>query len=172
MAVAVALYTLTRSLTAPALAILFRVAPRPVGSLIGGHLADRRGPIPTLVALNLGRAVVTGALAVALGAEMVPLVLALLALSQAAGGAAQPVGQAAIPRLVPASGVARLNAAVGTVNSGGGDHRAGGRGRPARWAGDRLGGLVGRRRCRELPRPGRPSRRPAGSAPCRGSRAR
>ncbi len=117
VAVAVALYTLTRSLTAPALAILFRVGPRPVGSLIGGHLADRRGPIPTLVALNLGRAVVTGALAVALGAEMVPLVLALLALSQAAGGAAQPVGQAAIPRLVPASRVARLNAAVGTVNS-------------------------------------------------------
>jgi MFS family permease len=117
VAVAVALYTLTRSLTAPALAILFRVGPRPLGSLIGGHLADRHGPLPTLVVLNVGRAAATGALAVALHADLVPLVLALLALSQAAGGAAQPVGQAAIPRLVPATGVASLNAAVATVDS-------------------------------------------------------
>ncbi|MGD1053757.1 MAG: MFS transporter [Candidatus Dormibacteria bacterium] len=117
VAVAVALYTLTRSLAAPALAILFRVAPRPVGTLAGGHLADRLGPVPTLVALNVFRAAVTGALAVALDVEAVPLVLALLALTQAAGGAAQPAGQAAIPRLVPAAGVARLNAAVGTVDS-------------------------------------------------------
>ena len=117
VAVAVALYTLTHSLAAPALAILFRVGPRPVGSLLGGHLADRCGPLPTLVALNLVRAGVTGALAVALHADLIPLVLALLAVSQAAGGAAQPVGQAAIPRLVAAAGVARLNAAVSTVNS-------------------------------------------------------
>jgi MFS family permease len=117
VAVAVALYTLTRSLTAPALAILFRVGPRPVGSLLGGHLADRSGPLRTLVVLNVGRTVVTGTLAIALHADLVPLVLALLALSQAAGGAAQPVGQAAIPRLVPAAGVARLNAAVGAVDS-------------------------------------------------------
>jgi MFS family permease len=117
VAVAVVLYTLTRSLAAPALAILFRVAPRPVGSLLGGHLADRFGPLPTLVVLNLGRAVLTGALAVALHTGTIPVVLALLALSQAAGGAAQPVGQAAIPRLVPAAGVARLNAAVGAIDS-------------------------------------------------------
>jgi MFS family permease len=117
VAVAVALYTLTRSLAAPALAILFRVAPRPVGALAGGHLADRFGPVPTLVVLNVSRACITGALAVALHADAVPLVLALLALTQAAGGAAQPAGQAAIPRLVPAAGVARLNAAVGTVDS-------------------------------------------------------
>jgi MFS family permease len=117
VAVAVALYTLTRSLAAPALAILFRVAPRPLGTLAGGPLADRFGPVPTLVTLNLGRACVTGALAVALGADAVPLVLALLALTQAAGGATQPAGQAAIPRLVPAEGVARLNAAVGAVDS-------------------------------------------------------
>jgi MFS family permease len=117
VAVAVALYTLTRSLAAPALAILFRVGPRPVGALLGGHIADRRGPLPTLVALNLARAGVTGALAVALHADLVPLVLGLLAVSQAAGGAAQPVGQAAIPRLVPSEGVARLNAAVSTVDS-------------------------------------------------------
>jgi MFS family permease len=45
------------------------------------------------------------------------VVLALLALTRAAGGAAQPAGQAAIPRLVPAEGVARLTAAVGTVDS-------------------------------------------------------
>ncbi len=117
VAVAVALYTLTGSLAAPALAILFRVAPRPVGTLAGGHLADRCGPVPTLVVLNVFRACVTGALAVALRADSIPLVLALLAVTQAAGGAAQPAGQAAIPRLVPAAGVARLNAAVGTVDS-------------------------------------------------------
>jgi MFS family permease len=117
VAVAVALYTLTRSLAAPALAILFRVAPRPVGALAGGHLADRFGPVPTLVVLNVSRACVTGALAAALRADAVPLVLALLALTQAGGGAAQPAGQAAIPRLVPAEGVAGLNAAVGTVDS-------------------------------------------------------
>jgi MFS family permease len=117
VAVAVALYTLTRSLAAPAMAILFRVAPRPVGTLAGGHLADRFGPVPTLVALNVFRACITGALAVALRADAIPLVLALLALTQAAGGAAQPAGQAAIPRLVPAAGLARLNAAVGTVDS-------------------------------------------------------
>ena len=117
VAVAVALYTLTRSLAAPALAILLRVAPRPVGALAGGHLADRCGPVPTLVILNVSRACITGALAVALRANAVPLVLALLAVTQAAGGAAQPAGQAAIPRLVPAAGVARLNAAVGTVDS-------------------------------------------------------
>jgi MFS family permease len=117
VAVAVALYTLTRSLAAPALAILFRVGPRPLGSLLGGHLSDRCGPLPTLVALNIVRAGVTAALAVALRADLVPLVLTLLAVSQAAGGAAQPVGQAAIPRLVTAEGVPRLNAAVSTVDS-------------------------------------------------------
>ena len=117
VAVSVALYTLTRSLAAPAMAILFRVAPRPVGALAGGHLADRFGPVPTLVVLNVSRACVTGALAAALRADAVPLVLALLALTQAAGGAAQPAGQAAIPRLVPAADVARLNAAVGAVDS-------------------------------------------------------
>jgi MFS family permease len=117
VAVAVALYTLTRSLAAPALAILFRVAPRPVGSLLGGRLADCRGPLSTLVVLNIGRAALTGALAVALCTGTIPAVLALLALSQAAGGAAQPAGQAAIPHLVPAAGVARLNAAVGAVDA-------------------------------------------------------
>ena len=117
VAVAVALWALTHSLAAPALAILLRVAPRPVGSLLGGHLADRFGPLPTLVALNAGRAVVTGALALSLLAGAIPAVLALLALSQAAGGAAQPAGQAAIPRVVPASGVARLNALVGAVDA-------------------------------------------------------
>jgi MFS family permease len=117
VAVAVALYTLTRSLAAPALAILFRVAPRPLGTLAGGHLADRFGAVPTLVALNLSRAGVTGALAMALRADAIPVVLTLLAVTQAAGGAAQPAGQAAIPRLVPAAGVARLNAAVGAVDS-------------------------------------------------------
>ena len=117
VAVAVALYTLTRSLAAPALAVLFRVAPRPVGSLIGGRLADGSGPMVTLVALNVGRAALTGGLAFALLARDIPAVLALLALSQAAGGAAQPAGQAAIPCLVPAAGVARLNAAVGAVDA-------------------------------------------------------
>ena len=117
VAVAVALYTLTHSLTAPALAILFRVAPRPVGTLAGGHLADRFGPVPTLAVLNVFRACITGALAVALRADAIPLVLALLAVTQAAGGAAQPAGQAAIPRLVPAARVARLYAAVSTVDS-------------------------------------------------------
>jgi hypothetical protein len=115
--VTVALYTLTGSLAAPALAILFRVAPRPVGSLVGGHLADRSGPLPTLVVLNVGRAGLTGALAIALHGDAVPAVLALLALSQAAGGAAQPAGQAAVPRLVPAAGVARLNAALAAVDA-------------------------------------------------------
>jgi MFS family permease len=118
VAVAVGLWALTHSLGAPALAILLRVAPRPVGSLLGGHLASRFGPLPALVALNASRAVVTGALALSLLAGTVPAVLVLLALSQAAGGAAQPAGQAAIPRLVPESGVARLNAMVGAVDAG------------------------------------------------------
>ena len=117
VAVAVALWALTHSLAAPALAILLRVAPRPVGSLLGGHLADRFGPLPTLAALNACRALLTGALALSLLAGAIPAVLVLLALSQAAGGAAQPAGQAAIPRLVPASGIARLNALVGAVDA-------------------------------------------------------
>ncbi len=117
VAVAVGLWALTHSLTAPALAILLRVAPRPVGSLLGGHLADRCGPLPTLAVLNVCRAVLTGALALSLLLGTIPAVLALLALSQAAGGAAQPAGQAAIPRIVPASGVAHLNALVGAVDA-------------------------------------------------------
>lgn len=117
VAVAVALYTITGSLAGPAMAILLRVVPRPVGALAGGRLADRFGPLRTLVALNVGRAAVTGALSLALHLGAVPAALGLLALSQAAGGAAQPAGQAAIPRLVPATAVARLNAAVGAVDS-------------------------------------------------------
>ena len=117
VAVAVALYTITRSLAGPAMAILLRVVPRPLGALAGGRLADRFGPFPTLVALNVCRAVVTGALALALHADTVPGVLGLLALSQAAGGAAQPAGQAAIPRLVHVTGVARLNAAISVIDS-------------------------------------------------------
>jgi MFS family permease len=117
VAVAVALWGLTHSLAAPALAILLRVAPRPAGSLMGGHLADRFGPLPTLVGLNLCRAAVTGALALSLVAGSIPAVLVLLALSQAAGGAAQPAGQAAVPRLVPPSGVAGLTAKVGAVDA-------------------------------------------------------
>ena len=85
VAVAVGLYTVTRSLAAPALAILVRVAPRPLGALAGGHLADRFGPLPTLVVLNAARAAVTALLALALQAGLVPASLALLAMSQAAG---------------------------------------------------------------------------------------
>src|ERR1035437_6760051 len=121
VAVAVALYTITHSLAAPALAILFRVARRPaaVAPLAGGHLAARFGPMPTLVALNVFRACITGALAVALHADAVPLVLALLALTQAAGGAAQPAGQAAIPRLGPGAGLAPPNPPGGPGGPGG-----------------------------------------------------
>jgi len=117
VAVAVGLYTVTRSLAAPALAILFRVAPRPLGALAGGRVADRFGPLPALVVLNAGRAAVTALLAISLHAGLVPAALALLAVSQAAGGAVQPAGQAAIPLLVPPDGVGRLNAALGVVDS-------------------------------------------------------
>ncbi len=117
IAVAVALYSLTGSLAAPAVAMVLRVAPRPFGGLAGGHLADRFGPMPTLVVLNLGRACATGLLAVALDARAIPAVLVLLVVSQAGGGAAQPAGQAAVPRLVPAGAVGRLTARIGVIDS-------------------------------------------------------
>jgi MFS family permease len=117
IAVAVALYRLTGSLAAPAVAILLRVAPRPFGTLAGGHLADCAGPMPTLVTLNLGRAGTTALLALALDARAIPAVLVLLVISQGAGAAAQPAGQAAIPRLVPATSVGRTTAQVSVIDS-------------------------------------------------------
>jgi MFS family permease len=117
VAVAVALYSLTGSLAAPAVAMLLRVAPRPFGALAGGHLADRFGPMPTLVALNLGRAAATGLLAVALGARAIPAALIFLVVSQAAGAAAQPAGQAALPQLVPAAALGRTTARIGLIDS-------------------------------------------------------
>jgi len=117
IAVAVALYSLTGSLAAPAVAMVLRVAPRPFGGLARGHPADRFGPMPTLVILNLGRAAATGLLAVALEARAIPAVLTLLVVSQAGGGAAQPAGQAAVPRLVPAAAVGRLTARIGVIDS-------------------------------------------------------
>jgi hypothetical protein len=113
VAVAVALYSLTGSLAAPAVAMLLRVAPRPFGALAEGHVADRFGPMPTLVALNLGRAAATGLLAVALGARAIPAALIFLVVSQAAGAAAQPAGQAAVPQLVPAAALGRTTARIG-----------------------------------------------------------
>ncbi|MGA8016725.1 MAG: hypothetical protein WCB85_12485, partial [Candidatus Dormiibacterota bacterium] len=62
VAVAVALWDLTHSVSAPALAILLRVAPRPVGTVAGGRVADRFGAVRSLVALNLGRGAVTALL--------------------------------------------------------------------------------------------------------------
>ncbi|HYA00704.1 MAG TPA: MFS transporter [Candidatus Binatia bacterium] len=117
IAVAVSLWSLTQSVTAPAMAILLRVAPRPLGTLAGGHVSDRLGPLRTLMTLNLGRAAATGLLAAAIGARAIPLMLLLLVISQAAGAAAQPAGQAAVPRLVPPHSVARLNAALGAVDA-------------------------------------------------------
>ncbi len=117
VAVAVALWDLTHSVSAPALAILLRVAPRPVGTVAGGRVADRFGAVRSLVALNLGRGAVTALLAVALATGSVPAALLLLVASQAAGAAAQPAGQAAVPRLVAAGDVARVNALVGAVDA-------------------------------------------------------
>jgi MFS family permease len=117
VAVAVALWNLTGSVSAPAVAILLRVAPRPLGTACGGRLADRLGALRSLVALNLLRAGITALLAAALLAGWIPLALAALAASQAAGAAAAPAGQAAVPHLFPARLIVRVNAAVGVVDA-------------------------------------------------------
>jgi hypothetical protein len=107
VAVAVGLYRLTATVTAPALAILLRVLPRPAGAAAGGRLADRHGAAPVLTACLAAQGGLTLALGLALAAGSAPGTLVALVACQLAGAAAQPALMAAIPGAAGAAGTVR-----------------------------------------------------------------
>jgi MFS family permease len=109
-ALAVVLFNATKSVAVTAGYLLVRVAPRPLGSWLGGPLGDTASPRAALVGAALVQGAVTAAIAVplALGRGYWSIFV-LVGLSQLVGGSWQPLTSAMMARLAGAESRHGLN---------------------------------------------------------------
>jgi MFS family permease len=110
VALAVLLFRLTHGPEAPALYVLFKVAPRVLGPAPGGYLADRYGPGRVAGWSALGQSLLTAAIVVSAAAGAVWAIFGAVALAQFLGSMAQPGYSASIPRVTRPDRLLRVNA--------------------------------------------------------------
>lgn len=109
VALLVLLFRTTNSVTAPALYMLARVAPRVIGPAPGGVLTDRLGPVRLAVSCLLVQGLLTGAIVLTTGAGAVWTVYPLVAAAQFVSSLGRPAYSAMPPRLTDAANLGRLN---------------------------------------------------------------
>ena len=109
VALAVLLFRLTGSPTAPALYILVRVAPRLVGPFIGGTLADDMGPVRIAATCSLVQGVLTGGIVLLAAAHIVWPIYVVVAAAQFLNSVGQPAWGALIPRVSEERNLGRIN---------------------------------------------------------------
>ena len=109
VALLVLLFRSTGSVTAPALYMLARVAPRVVGPAPGGVLTDRLGPVRLAVVCLLLQGVLTGAIVVTTNTNLIWTVYPLVAAAQFINSVSRPAYTAIPPRLTDAAHLGRLN---------------------------------------------------------------
>jgi MFS family permease len=110
VALAVLLFRLTHEPEAPALYVLFKVAPRVLGPAPGGYLADRFGPGRVAGWSALGQSLLTAAIVISAAAGAVWAIFVAVAVAQFLGSMAQPGYSASIPRVTRPDRLLRVNA--------------------------------------------------------------
>jgi len=109
VAVVVLVYRVAGTAVAPAGYMLARVAPRLVGPLVGGALADRFGASRVVAVSSLLQGALTAAIIPAAHARLLWAIYAAVALAQVAGSTVRPAHGALLPRLVPESRLDQAN---------------------------------------------------------------
>lgn len=104
------LYRATGSPAAPALYILVRNAPRVLGTLPGGTLADRAGPVSVAATCALAQAALTAAIVMFGRLHLIAPIYLTVACSQFILGLSQPASSAIVPRLVSPRQLGQVNA--------------------------------------------------------------
>ncbi|MDQ6846966.1 MAG: MFS transporter [Candidatus Dormibacteraeota bacterium] len=113
VALLVVLFQLTGNPAAPAGYMLVRVAPRVLGPVWGGRLADRFSPRTVIVTTSALQAAVALLLIAAHRAGSVWAIYAVVAVAQFTGSLGKPSLGALLPTLVSESSLARANATYG-----------------------------------------------------------
>jgi predicted MFS family arabinose efflux permease len=117
VALLVVLFQLTNNPAAPAGYMLVRVAPRVLGPLWGGRLADRLSPRAVMVTTSSVQAVVTVSLIGSHRAGLIWAIYIAVAVAQFTGALGRPSQGALLPGLVSEGGLARANAIYGLFTS-------------------------------------------------------
>jgi MFS family permease len=109
VALVVLLYRVTGSVTAPALYILARVAPRVLGPTPGGLLTDRFGPARVAGLCALAQSVFTVLIVVFAYSKVVWAIYVMVAGSQFLNAVSQPAYGALMPRVTDERHLGRVN---------------------------------------------------------------
>jgi MFS family permease len=108
VALVVLLYRLTSSPVGPALYILARAAPRVLGPLPGGALADRFGPARVIAVCAALQAVVTASIVLSAENKVIWSIYVAVVVSQFLGSAAQPCYTAMVPAVAHPERLGRI----------------------------------------------------------------
>ena len=117
VALVVLLFRLTQSPIGPALYVVARAAPRVLGPLPGGALADRFGPARVVAGCAALQAVVTASIVAAATYKIVWAIYVAVLISQFLGSAAQPCYTALVPRVTTADRLGRVQGAFTALQS-------------------------------------------------------
>jgi len=113
----VLLFRVTGSPIGPALYILARVAPRVLGPLPGGVLADRFGPARVAASCAALQAVTTASIVVFAESRMVWAIYVAVMVAQLLGSAAQPCYAAIVPRVTTPERLGRVQGSYAALQS-------------------------------------------------------
>jgi predicted MFS family arabinose efflux permease len=117
VALVVLLFRLTGSPIGPALYIVARAAPRVVGPLPAGALADRYGPARVAASCALLQALVTASIVVFAQGRVVWAIYAAVLVSQLLASAAQPCYGALVPRVTTPERLGRVQGTYAALQS-------------------------------------------------------
>lgn len=113
VAVAVALFDLSGSVTGPALALLVRVLPRPFAARAAGPIVRRLGAVAAVRSISYAQGLATAALALCLLFRQSTAALVVLGVAQALGAACRPCVPITLTLVVEPS---RLQRAMSTAH--------------------------------------------------------
>jgi predicted MFS family arabinose efflux permease len=117
VALVVLLFRLTASPVAPALYFVARAAPRVLGPLPGGALADRYGPARVAASCALLQALITASIVVFAASRLVWAIYAAVVISQLLGSVAQPCYGALVPRVTTPERLGRVQGTYTALQS-------------------------------------------------------
>jgi predicted MFS family arabinose efflux permease len=117
VALVVLLFRLTQSPVGPALYIVARAAPRVLGPLPGGALADRFGAARVLSVCAALQAIVTASIVAAADQNVIWAIYVAVVVSQFLGSVAQPCYTALVPRVTTPERLGRVQGAYTALQS-------------------------------------------------------
>lgn len=117
VALVVLLYRLTASPIGPALYFVARAAPRILGPLPGGMLADRHGPARVVATCAGLQAVATASIVLAADHGIIWAIYVAVVISQLLGSAAQPCYTALVPEVTSPDKLGRVQGTYSALQS-------------------------------------------------------